>query len=207
MTTNDHHLSARPPLSRARLFPSRLLSGIALLLFALAAPASDLGQLLAGKDFPLAVKLKDLNGDWRRVTIRGSGSVSGNVSVNVSGSARSTSQNNLVGSLGGGQTYVTKGQTASAGGQIYLVAYHLPVAGLDLAALLQALATKAPPASAVLTPDTALPLSLLELRTAGSIDDVRPFDMNREIADSQKALKALAALFKGEEKKPAEEKP
>jgi hypothetical protein len=55
--------------------------------------------------------------------------MSGIVSVNVIGSTGgSTSQNNLVGSLGGGQAYVTKGVALSAKGQTYLIAYHLPSA-------------------------------------------------------------------------------
>jgi hypothetical protein len=146
------------------------------------------------------VKLKDLNGDWRRITARGNGHVSGNVSVNVSGNSESAvSQNNLTGSIGGGQSYVTKGQTASANGQAYLIAYHLPTAGLDLHTLLQALATKAAPAAAALTPESSLSLSLLDVRTMGSVEDVSVFDMKREISDSENALKALSNLLKGGE--------
>ena len=146
----------------------------------------------------MAVKLKDLNGGWRRFTIRTGGSVSGNVSVNVSGStAGSTSQNNLTGSLSGGPAYVTQGRTVSASGQVYLVAYHLPSAGLDLSLLLQALATKTPPAAAVLTSENLLFLSLLDVRTVGSLEDVRLFDAEREIGESAKAAEALTTLLKG----------
>ena len=142
-------------------FPcSLMLSAMLLLVLPATLQGSDLGKLLAGKPFPLAVKLKDLNGGWRRFTIRTGGSVSGNVSVNVSGStAGSTSQNNLTGSLSGGPAYVTQGRTVSASGQVYLVAYHLPSAGLDLSLLLQALATKTPPAAAVLTSENPFPLA------------------------------------------------
>jgi len=184
----------------------RVFCAILLLVLPVATEASDLVQLLSGKPFPLAVKLKDLNGEWRRVTIRGGGGVSGNVSVNVNGNSDGpASQNNIVGSLGGGTTYVTKGQTASANGQVYLVAYHLPSAGLDLNLLLQAVATKTPPTSAVLTPESTLPLSLLAVRAAGSLEDVRPFDAKWEIDESAKAAKALSTLLKGDEgaKKPA----
>ncbi len=41
-----------------------------------------------------------------------------------------------------------------------------------------------PPAPEKLTPDTPLSLSLLNLRTSGSLTDIRPFDLNQEIADS-----------------------
>jgi hypothetical protein len=174
---------------------------------------SDLEELLSGKRFPLVVKLKDLNGDWRRITARGNGNASGNVSVNVSGNSDSAvSQNNLTGSLGGGQSYVTRGQTASANGQTYLIAYHLPTAGLDLHVLLQALATKTPPKAAALTPESSLSLSLLDVRTMGSVEDVSALDMKREISESENAVKALSNLLKGGEgdkktqKKPQAEK-
>src|SRR5579872_5142548 len=44
-----------------------------LLCLALAIPAAgqniDFQQLIAGKDYPFSLKLKDLNGDWRRMSI------------------------------------------------------------------------------------------------------------------------------------------
>ncbi len=170
---------------------------------------SDLEQLLSGKLFPLAVKLKDLNGEWRRLTLRGNGSITGNVSVNVSGNAESAvSQNNLTGSIGGGQCYVTRGQTASAHGQTYLIAYHLPTAGLDLGLLLQAVATKTPPAGAALTPESTLSLSLLDVRAIGSLEDASAFDLKRELTQSDNMVKALTALLKaGEGGKKTERKP
>jgi hypothetical protein len=65
----------------------------------------DLAQLLSGREQPLSVKLEDLGGEWRRVTIHGGAGASGNVEVNVSGSTEgSTSQNNILGMLSGGQT-------------------------------------------------------------------------------------------------------
>ena len=158
--------------------------------------ASDLEQFLSGKRFPLGVKLKDLNGDWRRITVHGNGSISGNMSVNVSGNAgNGVSQNNLTGSLGGGQSYVTKGQMVSANGQTYLIAYHLPMAGLDLGLLLQAVATKTPPTGAALTPESTLSLSLLNVRAIGSLEDVSAFDLKRELSQSETAIKALPALL------------
>ena len=176
-------------------------------------PGADLEQCLCGKRFPLTVKLKDLTAEWRRVTVHGNGSISGNMSVNVSGNAGSAvSQNNLTGSLGGGQTFVTKGQTASANGKTYLIAYHLPMAGLDLGILLQAIATKTPPAAAALTPESGLSLSLLDVGAIGSLEDVSAFDLQRELSQSENAIKALTALLKGnegsqkKENKPAAEK-
>ncbi|MGO8928973.1 MAG: hypothetical protein ACLQU3_19065 [Limisphaerales bacterium] len=205
MNTKGNRFSLKSAASNIFAYPL-VLAAILFLVLPVASGGSDFGQLLSGKPFPLAVKLKDLNGDWRRLTIRGGGSISGNVSVNVNGnSGGPASQNNLVGSLGGGQTYVTKGVTVSAKGQIYLVAYHLPSAGLDLSMLLQALATKTPPTAAVLTPESTLSLSLLDVHMVGSLEDVRPFDATWEIGESAKAAKVLSTLLKGEEgtEKPA----
>lgn len=188
-----------------------ILASIAILILTvpgLGQPVSDLGALLSGKTHPLALKLKELDADWRRVTVQGSANVTGNVSVNVSGntysssannpSSASHSQNNFVGALPNSRGYVTKGQTVVANGKTYLVAYHLPAFGLDIGALLQALAAKTSPAAAVLNADTSLPLSLLDLQSVGSLDDVRLFDAQAEIAESEKALRMASELLKSQ---------
>lgn len=161
----------------------------------------DLSILLSGKLCPLTVKLKQLNTEWRLVTIHGRASASGNVALNFSGSSKySTSQNNLLGASGGTQVYVTKGQTLSANGVTYLVAYHLPRTRLDLSSLLEAVATKTPPTATVLTPESSLPLSLLNVRTIASLEDVRVFNMKWVISQSEQAAKGLARLLKGDKK-------
>jgi len=206
MTAKKHQPLRIPEGSTGRPDCSLILSAMLFLIVPLVCQGSGLEQLLSGQHFPLVVKLKDLNGEWRRITVRGNVSVTGNVGVNVSGNSDSgVSQNNLIGSLGGGQSYLTKGRTASSHGRSYLVAYHLANAGLDLHMLLQAVATKTPPAEAVLTPESTLSLSLLDVRTIGSLEDVSAFDIKREINDSENAVKALTALLKaGEGAKKAE---
>ncbi len=77
-----------------------------------------------------------------------------------------------------------------------MIAYHLPSTGLDLNMLFQAIATKQPPRPAMLTAETALPLALLDLRSAGSLDDVRAFDVKAEIAESEASARMIALLFK-----------
>ncbi len=156
----------------------------------------DLTTLLSGKSYPLVMKLKDLSGDWRRVTLYASTSANGNLTVNVTGSGSVSSNQNNLGTLGASRVYVTQGQTASFGGQVYLIAYHLPSSGLDLNMLLQAVAAKQPPQPAVFTPETVLPLALLDLRTVGSIDDVRAFDLKVEIAESEANARLIGLLFK-----------
>lgn len=159
--------------------------------------AQDLTELLSGKTYPLTIMLRDFTGgDWRRVTVHTATSASGNVNVNVTGSGSVSSNQNNIATLGETRNYLTRGQSVSAGGQVYLVAYHLPNTGLDLGRLFQAVAAGKPPEAATLTPETALPLALLDLRTAGSLDDVRAFDMKAEIADSETAAKMIGLLFK-----------
>jgi hypothetical protein len=159
--------------------------------------AGDLAQWLSGKPYPLTVRLKDLGREWRRVVIHGNAGASGNIEVNINGSTQgSTSQNNLLGLWGSGRSYVTRGQTVSASGQTYLVVYPLPGTAMDLASLLRAALTKIPPVEEILTPETALRLSLLDVRTMACLEDVRVFDMDWEIAQSQEAAKKLANLIK-----------
>jgi hypothetical protein len=158
--------------------------------------AQDLTELLSGKTYPLATMLKDFTGEWRRVTVHTATSSSGNLSVNVTGSGSVSSNQNNIATLGETRNYLTRGQTVWAGGQVYLVAYHLPNTGIDFGRLLQAVAAGKPPEAAILTPETVLPLALLDLRTAGSLDDVRAFDMKAEIAESETAAKMIALLFK-----------
>jgi hypothetical protein len=159
----------------------------------------SLSSLLSGSPVPLSLQLKDLNDGWRRITLNGNGTVSGNISVNVSGNTSgSTSQNNLAGALGSSRSYVTKGETVSANGRVYLVAYHLPSMGLDLGKLLQAMLSKTAPSGTALTPESVIPLSLLDLGTIGSLEDVRRFNAQAEMAESETALRALTELLKAQ---------
>jgi hypothetical protein len=159
----------------------------------------DLVELLSGRRLPLQMQLKELGNEWRRITVTGHGSVSGNVSVNVNGNASgAVSQNTLTGAILSSRSYVKKGETVTAQGRAYLVAYHLPVAGLDIGKLLQAVASKAAPSGAALTPETNLPLSLLDLQSIGSIEDVTPFDAQAAVTESEQALRALADLVKSQ---------
>jgi hypothetical protein len=200
----------KPILSAAKLsLPLLTTCIIGLLIFTLphSSPGADFEALFSGKTHPLSVKLSDLNDDWRRFTLHTAGNANGNISVSVNGTTgNSASSQNNVADITGSRTYLTKGQTVSVGDQIYLVAYRLPGSGLDLSGLIQALAAKAPPTPTPLTAETALPLSLLDLKSIGSLDDIRAFDLKREIAESEKLAQTIANALKsaaaGEKKKP-----
>jgi hypothetical protein len=198
---------------RARRLSCFLALGTALVVIsATAGPASDLAQLLSGQSYPLSMTLKEFGADWRRVTVRDGASASRNVGVNVSGSSEgSTSQNNNMFNLwSGGQACITRGQTVSAAGQTYLVAYLLPNKTLNLNILLQAMATKTPPEIQVLTPESSLRLSLLNVQAIVAIEDVRAFDLSWEITQSKEAAQKLLNLLKagqaGQTAKPPEAK-
>ena len=169
----------------------------------LSAPAhaqqfSTFRDVLSGKNHPLGFALKDLTSEWRKIVIQAHVNVSDNVSVNVSGTAHGNSQHNLVGALGSSRSYLTKGDTISVEQRTYLVAYRLPGSALDLGTVLQAVATKTPPTSAKLTPESTLALSLLEVATLGNIEEIRPFNLQAEISESEKAARILAEMFKSE---------
>lgn len=170
--------------------------------------SAELKELLSGKTCPLTIETGKLDKEWRRFTIHSTGSASGNVSVSITGSGGTSgsSQNNIA-DLTNSKHYLTRGQTVSANGQVYLVAYRLPGGGLDFPALIQAMAAKIPPATTTLTPETVLPLSLLDVKAIGSLDDIRAFDLKREIAESEKLAQTISAALKsagGGEKKNAD---
>src|SRR5579859_4901068 len=111
-------------------------------------------QLLAGTEPPLSMKLKDLNGDWRRM------GVSGGADMGMGGyMAMLASMFSGMG-LGGG-IYYTRGDTVTIGSETYIIAYSPKTPKIDFAALRHA---SEPPAPEKLTPDTTLTLSLLNQR-------------------------------------------
>jgi hypothetical protein len=134
----------------------------------------DLKDLLSGRNIPLTLKLKDLNADWRRVSI--GGAESGGYSQLLTGMLGS-----LLGGAGGGG-YYTKGDTVALGGETYLIAYRTHVKEIDFTALMRGGGDAGPPKPEPLTPDTPLTLSLLNLRSVGSISDIRPFNLEQEVA-------------------------
>jgi hypothetical protein len=190
---------------------------------AIAAPAlaqGDVSPVLAGKDLPLEVKLKDLNGDWRRLTIatadRGKGDMGSMLSQlmalgsmgdkpGAKGKGASDAAGAMLGmSLlsamfgGGGGTAepitYTRGQTVSLGGETFLVTYVYEKPQPNLMEMaMQAGAAGGEPdfekmmAGSKLTGESPLTLTLLNARSISTIRGIRPFDLNREIAEAEKA--------------------
>lgn len=140
-------LSARPAFSQA------------------ARPApTDFSAALSGTSRPLSLTLKDLDGSWRMFSL--------------SANTETSSQLNLyVAVLTGGlqSLYYTKGETVTLSGEVYLVTYHQKII-LNPATLFKSESSGLPPAPK-LTPDTALSLSLLNLRLTGSLNDIQAFSL------------------------------
>jgi hypothetical protein len=218
------------------------------LLLTLASPvlADGMGfqQLLSGQEVPLNLMLKDLSGDWRRLSI-------------ATTDARSSAENpmsqlmqagmmadkgkgkedaaaamigmSLLGGLfgGGGESaapvYYTKGQTLAVGGETFLVAYRYKKPEMNFLQMAME-ADKAEKggkepdfakmaSDGKLNPESSLRLSLINVRAISSLNDIRPFDLNQEIAEgagsgglmefiAEQAAKEAAKEAEAEKQKP-----
>ncbi len=150
---------------------------------------TDLSSVLSGTStLPLSLTLGKLNSQWRRMTITGAFDL-GSLTQSLTA---------LLGSAGIG-VYYTQGQTVTVGQTTYLVAYRTQPNVLNITTLLQAVQnaqkTGTPPPAQTLTAQTPLSLALLNLQTSGSLTDIRPFDLARELADSAAAVHAYNSLM------------
>jgi hypothetical protein len=134
-------------------------------------------DIFSGKTVPLSLKLKDLTGDWRRFTTGGAADAS------PAGISRT-----YAAILGGGSVgYYSRGETVAADGETYLIAYRMQTKPLDVAVITRG----QPPAPEKPTPDSQLLLCLLHLRTLDSFADIRPFDLEVELAGGDTSPAAL----------------
>lgn len=141
--------------------------------------AADFAELISGKNLPLTLKLKNLDNNWRRLT--------------VSNQSETSNWLEIFGAISGALqtgTYYTKGQTVTTGSETYFVVYRLQSTQKDLRALVQSdSSTKFTPA--VLTPETTVTLSLLNLRTVNGLNDLVPFNLQQEIEASRRIRESL----------------
>ncbi len=144
----------------------------------------DLATLTSGRVMPLSIKAKDLTSEWRRLT--------------VGSAAEATLNATTITAIDIG-VYYTKGKTVSVGGETYLVAYRAqnnaaspplapvqgsaPGFGADINPLPQLPQRRLPR-------DATLTLSLLNLRTSGSLNDIRPVDPAQDIERELTAAEA-----------------
>ncbi len=144
-----------------------MLCGMALLMLCLSAFAEDtrLADVLSGQAAPLSITMKDLTADWRQMHVS---TEHGGVEGQLIAMARAQSGGADFG------LYYTKGQVLVIDGESFLVSYN---AVLDLKKI-SAMVEQGTEMDKilVLTPDTSLTLTLLNLRTCGNFLDIRPFD-------------------------------
>jgi hypothetical protein len=128
----------------------------------------SLANVLSGNSVPTSIELKKLTPEWRAMSTNGQFEF-GNFQAFIS-------------VFGGGTfatTYYTKGQTVSIGSETYIVAYSL----LSL--------------TEKVAPETLLNLSLLNLKTIGTMSNIRAFETVAEtkILERQLASLQFANIF------------
>lgn len=125
----------------------------------------EFASALSGASLPLSIKLKDLDGNWRTFSSTDASNQIQNYMAMMSGSSH--------------DTYYTKGETETLGGELYLVAYHQKLS-IDMAAIMRS-GQQGASARPAMTPDTELSLCLMNLRTAGSLNDIQPFSLQEAL--------------------------
>ncbi len=193
----------------------------ALVILAVPARAQEgLEALFTGKDFPPTLKLRDLNGSWRRFTVtttdnQGSGNdmmsqlmqigmMSDAGKGGASDAIPTMAAMSLFGAAGKEPVYYTTGRTITLGGDTFLVAYRYKapqVNFMQLAMESEKSGGKAPDFAKLseglrMTPESAVSLSLVNIRAISSLNGLRPFDLDQEIAEDARSgggmLDALA---------------
>ena len=152
-----------------------------LLVVTLASPAAaqpmTLPEVLSGKTIPLTMKLKDLDETWRRLSAGSGADVANPLAV-------------IYGARMGGlssSVYYSRGQTVTLFSETYLVAYAAQTKPLDAAKLNAVMRSGQPPDIEKPTAQTTLALALLNLRTSGSLTDIRPFNLEFEVTGNEAA--------------------
>lgn len=199
-----------------------------------AAQEGSISDILAGKTAPLTVKLKEMNGDWRHVSIVSSSGkgAAGNPLGSLMGLAALGSKTGdgkkddpaaammglslLGGMFGGGGdgdagSYYTQGKTVSMGGETFLVVYQYKKPELNLGQMIFDSAKnggKEPDFAALasqakLGPESSLSMALINFKSIGTLKDVRPFDLNREIEETNKESNVMDLIAASEKDKAA----
>jgi hypothetical protein len=124
--------------------------------------------------------LGSLDSTWAVMTVGAAGDSSGYMSAVLSMMGQSV-----------GAIY-TQGRTVQFAGTDYLVAYHNSIK-FDLTKLMNP-GSSEPQKTTV---DTVLNLALINLRVQGSLSDIRPFDLQKEIAEAAKPSNSIMAQAQG----------
>jgi hypothetical protein len=140
----------------------------------------SLANVLSGNSIPTAIKLKDLTPEWRAMSTNGQFEI-GNFQAFI----------NIFGGGAFATNYYTKGQTVSIGSETYIVAYSL-----------LSLVDK-------VSPEMPLNLSLLNLKTIGSMSNIRAFETTAEtkVLVGQLASLQITNIFSPSKPDDSQDKP
>jgi hypothetical protein len=151
--------------------------------------ANNFQELISGKQAPLTRQLKDLDDSWRQIAISGQYEMADLMKTWTSLFAAGIYDN----------VYYTQGKTVKVNDETYAVAYRLSTSGepLNINSLLENIMGSATALTGgdcasiasveKITPETTVSLSLLNLKTIGSLNNVRPFDLETDLAMLEKA--------------------
>jgi hypothetical protein len=131
------------------------------------AASPTLSEILTGKTVPNTIKISDLTPDWRALSTSGQFEFGNTIQMMLS-------------SFTGGAfspSYYTKGQTISLAGETYMVAYSLQEQPEKI------------------TGETTLGLSLLNIKTIGSLNNIRSFNLATETALLEKQSQSTRSIF------------
>ncbi len=152
------------------------------------AAEAKIDEVLAGKVFPLSVKLKDLQEGWRRFT-PGSQADAGAklLDMVMTQQMNQPARSNV---------YYTKGELVTLAGEAFLVAYSREQAPIDPQAMPGQQnqfprGNRGPLTPLPLSQNTELTLCLLNLHAIGNLVDIHPFNLLEEIANSIDAGKVV----------------
>jgi hypothetical protein len=126
-----------------------------------------LSDILTGKTVPSTLKIKELTPEWRALATSGQFDFGNTFQTMIS-------------AFGGGaltSSYYTKGQTIALAGETYMIAYSL----LDR--------------PDKITGETTLGLSLLNMKTIGSLTNIRSFNIETETALLEKQTQGAKTMF------------
>jgi hypothetical protein len=162
-----------------------LLMAVSLSTYGQKCHAEDLQNIISGRQIPLTLQLKQLDNSWRQIAISGQYEMGDLMK----------SWSSLFGAAGYNNNYYTQGQTVKINDETYVVAYRLPGSGkaVNFQSLFEnALGSfsgsgcSSTASSDKITPETSIGLSLLNTKTIGSLNDVRPFNLKEELAALEK---------------------
>lgn len=151
----------------------------------------DIQNVTSGKAMPLTLKLKDLGGNWRQLTISSEIDTDKKIGSELNNTLNRTDPDaemqTLVSLLASGPgVYFTQGQTVTTGNDSFLVAYHAQFDPQEFKAMFKEQGKDITPDEVTqlledYLRERTLDLSLLNLRQVGSMSNIRPFNFQAQV--------------------------